>query len=151
MIPTLRDATDADVPALIAMMAALYAHDRSPFHPAEHEATLRELLAHPAYGRVWVIEDGGKTVGYLVLGLGFSLEFRGRDAFVDELYLLPGARGVGAGRAALEHAAAFCRAEGVKALHLEVERSNLAAQSFYRALGFADHDRYLLTRWVDRP
>ena len=37
---------------------------------------------------------------------------------------------------------------GVSALHLEVERQNEAAQGFYRRLGFKDHDRYLMTRWL---
>lgn len=151
MTPRFRDAAPADVPALVAMMAALYEHDGTPFDAAAHEAVVRDLLAHPAYGRLVVIEDGTEPVGYLVLTFGFSLEFRGRDAFVDELYLAARARGAGVGRAAMAHAAALCRAEGVRALHLEVERTNTDAQAFYRRLGFADHDRYLLTRWVDAP
>jgi ribosomal protein S18 acetylase RimI-like enzyme len=34
-------------------------------------------------------------------------------------------------------------------LHLEVERANTAAQGVYRRAGFKDHDRYLLTKWLD--
>ncbi|HYS78429.1 MAG TPA: hypothetical protein VEO94_06295 [Candidatus Dormibacteraeota bacterium] len=37
---------------------------------------------------------------------------------------------------------------GVRALHLEMERGNVAAQALYRRHGFADHDRYLMTRWI---
>jgi ribosomal protein S18 acetylase RimI-like enzyme len=37
----------------------------------------------------------------------------------------------------------------VTALHLEVERKNKAAQEFYRRIGFQDHDRYLMTRWIE--
>jgi len=37
---------------------------------------------------------------------------------------------------------------GVKALHLEVERTNTAAQAFYRKIGFKDHSRYLMTKWL---
>jgi ribosomal protein S18 acetylase RimI-like enzyme len=36
----------------------------------------------------------------------------------------------------------------VKALHLEVERANTQAQSFYRQLKFIDQDRYSMTRWL---
>jgi ribosomal protein S18 acetylase RimI-like enzyme len=37
----------------------------------------------------------------------------------------------------------------VRALHLEVERANTAAQGLYRKFGFADHERYLFTRWIE--
>ena len=41
-----------------------------------------------------------------------------------------------------------CRDLGVEALHLEVERGNTRAQTVYHKAGFADHDRYLLTKWL---
>ncbi len=41
-----------------------------------------------------------------------------------------------------------CRELGVRALHLEVERENVEAQALYRRIGYKDHDRYLLTKWV---
>lgn len=36
-----------------------------------------------------------------------------------------------------------------KALHLEAERGNERGQRPFRGLGFTDHDRYLMTRWID--
>jgi GNAT superfamily N-acetyltransferase len=86
-----------------------------------------------------------------VLTFGYSLEFHGRDAFVDELYLQEGARGRGTGRQALEFLAGVCSDLGVRALHLEVVRGNEAAQRLYRGFGFEDHDRYLMTKWVSSP
>jgi ribosomal protein S18 acetylase RimI-like enzyme len=38
----------------------------------------------------------------------------------------------------------------VRALHLEVERANTEAQAFYHKAGFADHDRYLLTKQMGK-
>ena len=35
---------------------------------------------------------------------------------------------------------------GILTLHLEVERANIHAQTFYQAVGFVDHDRYLLSK-----
>ncbi|HYP53210.1 MAG TPA: GNAT family N-acetyltransferase, partial [Pyrinomonadaceae bacterium] len=66
-----------------------------------------------------------------------------------EFYLREEARGRGAGRRALEFVEGECRALGVRALHLEVERVNTNAQNLYRRCGFKDHDRYLLTKRVD--
>jgi ribosomal protein S18 acetylase RimI-like enzyme len=36
------------------------------------------------------------------------------------------------------------RALGVRALHLEVERSNSSAQRFYASLGFEDRSRFFM-------
>jgi ribosomal protein S18 acetylase RimI-like enzyme len=37
---------------------------------------------------------------------------------------------------------------GVHTLHLEVERKNVRAHHLYRKMGFEDHDRYLMTKWL---
>lgn len=138
-----------DLEPLLEMMRELYLHDgTTPFDAAWHRASLAPLLADGSLGRVWVARAGGEPAGYLVVTFGYSLEFGGRDAFVDELYLREGFRGAGLGRAAIATAMEACREAGVRALHLEVERTNVAAQGFYRRLGFHDHDRYLLTRWI---
>jgi len=131
---------------LLSFMADFYAHDGLVFEPARARDALEGLLAEPAFGGVWLIRDAGETVGYVVLCLGYSLEYQGRDAFVDEIFIADAHRGKGLGGRALEFLEAQCRALGVKALHLEVERRNVAAYEFYRKAGFEQHDRHLLTR-----
>lgn len=95
-----------------------------------------------------MIEDAEQAVGYVVLTFGFSLETRGPNAFVDELYLNEDHRGQGIGKATLEFLESFCRSVGLRALYLEVERANTAAQRFYHNCGFTDNDRYLLIKLV---
>jgi diamine N-acetyltransferase len=146
---TLRLAAPADVEPLLRLVEAFHAEDGYPFREEETRINLLRLLGDPQLGRLWVIEDAGALAGYLVLGLGFSLEFRGRDAFVDELYVVPSHRGRGLGKQALALAEAACRELGVRALHLEVERGNEEALGLYRKVGFVDHDRYLMTKWID--
>jgi ribosomal protein S18 acetylase RimI-like enzyme len=89
-------------------------------------------------------------VGYVVLTLGFSFEYRGRDAFLDELYLEEKSRGRGIGRKAMEFAEGMARELGVNAVHLEVSRDNDAGLELYRRAGYADHDRCLMTKWLIR-
>lgn len=145
----LRPATAADLEAVLALHCVFFAEDGYPVREEESRANLARLLGDPTLGRLWVMDEGGEVVGYLLLGFGFSLEFRGRDAFVDELYMAPGHRGRGLGTRALERAAEACRELGVRALHLEVERYNEGAQALYRRMGFADHNRYLMTKWLE--
>lgn len=137
-----------DEELVLAMMRELYAHEAIYFDEARARAALSRLLADDSLGRVWVARVEGEPAGYLVLTLGYSLEFGGRDAFVDELFVAERFRGSGLGKRAIAKAVEACRELGVPALHLEVERANTGAQGLYRRLGFHDHDRYLLTRWV---
>ena len=148
MEPSFRVAEPSDADALIEMMRGLYEHDRTAFDEDSHRAALAQLFANDSYGLAYLLLSGEEVAGYIVVTFGFSLEFRGRDAFIDELFVKDEFRGYGAGKAALGFAAEVCRARGVRALHLEVERSNTGAQSVYRRAGFRDHDRYLLTRWL---
>ena len=145
-----RPATARDADALLPMIRALCEQDGTPFDETKVRRALAEILADERYGRVWLVEWDGEPAGYLVLTFGFSLEFGGRDAFIDELYVREGFRGRGLGRRAIERAERACRERGVSALHLEVERANTAAQELYRRSGFRDHDRYLMTKRIEQ-
>lgn len=146
--PNFKPATPGDIEALIAMMRELYAHDGLAFDDANARRALLGLIGDESFGRVFLIVMTGGVAGYAVLTFGYSLEFHGRDAFVDELYLRDEYRGQGIGKRALLFLTEVCAAEGVSALHLEVERANTSAQSVYRNFGFEDHDRYLMTKWL---
>ena len=150
MEPTFRLADKADGDTLIPMMREFYAIDAYPFDEGAARTALEGLLRDPALGRVWLIHDGAEAIGYVVLTFGYSLEFHGRDAFVDELFVRPSHRQRGVGTRAMRLVEEACRDLGIHALHLEVERANAVAQRLYRTFGFQDHTRYLMTRWISR-
>ena len=150
MEPSFRLAQPGNTELLLAFMRQLYALDGYPFEEVVARTALEGIVRDPGLGRVWVIERGEEAIGYLVLTFGYSLEYGGRDAFVDELFVAADQRQRGVGTRAIEFAAEQCRALGVRALHLEVERANTTAQALYRKVGFEDHDRYLLTRRIAR-
>jgi ribosomal protein S18 acetylase RimI-like enzyme len=143
-----RVAGAADLDPLVAMMREFYAHESIPFDEPVARAAMEAMLRDGSLGRIWLVRDGERTGGYVALTLGWSLEYGGRDAFLDEIFLEPPLRGRGIGERAVELAAQACRELGVRALHLEVERANTRAQALYRKQGFVDHDRYLLTRRI---
>jgi L-amino acid N-acyltransferase YncA len=127
-------------------MRNYYAEDGYPFEEREAIAALDRLVRERERGQVWVAERQGRIAGYAVLTLGYSLEYRGVDAFVDEIYLTNEARGSGLGSQALSLIEAECIQRGVRALHLEVERDKTAARELYRKRGFRDHQRFLMTK-----
>ena len=148
MEATFRSAASSNVETLVKFMRGLYEHDHLPFDEPRARAGLEKILHDDAVGRVWMILDEGEAIGYAVLTFGFSLEFRGRDAFLDELYVAASHRGRGVGRQTLKFLEEVCHSLGIQALHLEVERANTRAQAVYRQAGFTDHDRYLMTKWI---
>lgn len=140
-----------DLTQLLAFMREFYHEAGYPFDEEKARRVMAELLADPAWGRVVLLGWDGEAVGYLVVTFGYSLEYHGRDAFIDEIYLRPVHRGRGIGTAAMRLAEQICREEGVRALHLEVERDNERALRVYREQGFEDHDRFLMTKRLDPP
>lgn len=141
-----RPATERDIAAVLELMRLYYAEDGYPFAEAEARQAALRLLQNEHLGGLWVAVEEHGVVGYLAVTLGFSLEYRGRDAFLDELYIAEESRDRGLGREALALAEAYCREHGVQALHLEVERHRKKALALYRRNGFAEHDRFLMTK-----
>ena len=151
MDTTFTIATHADLDTLVQFMREYYEFDHLPF--AEHVArsALEKFVGDESLGRLWLIHCNTEAVGYLVLTLGYSLEYGGRDAFIDEVYIRASHRGRGIGQRALAFAEETCRRSlDVRALHLEVERENTNAQALYRKVGFVDHDRYLMTKRISK-
>lgn len=144
-----RKARPEDIPAILDMMASYYGEDGYSFDREASQAVAAALIRNSALGALWVAAPDGKVVGYLAVTLGFSLEYRGADAFIDELYIAEEARGMGLGGEALRIAEGYCRANKVQALHLEVEQHRDRALELYRNFGFVDHDRFVMTKQID--
>jgi ribosomal protein S18 acetylase RimI-like enzyme len=151
MDPTFKAADRSDVDVLLGLRRAFCRHQHLPFAEGAARSALDNLLADDSLGKVWLIHLGGAAAGYIVLTFSYSLEFDGRDAFVDELYVEEGYRGRGVGGLALRLAANTCQTMGIRALHLEVDRENHRARAVYRKAGFEDRNNHLLTKRLAPP
>ena len=127
------------------LVAAFHLHEGVNVAARARRASIDTLLAKPAQGRILLVQRrDGEMAGYAVIAFGFSLEFGGRDAFLDELFITQACRGQGIGSAALSAVCAWAHQERLCALHLEVERDNTAAKALYTRTGFEDRSRYNL-------
>ena len=142
----LRLAQLADVDLAVQLMSEFYQESGYALHPQRGREAIRGLVADPELGRLWLIEADGATAGYVALTFGWSLEYQGRDAFIDDLYLRSAFRARGLGTRVMEQVEVEARALGVEALHLEVGRDNQAGRALYSRRGFRDNDRQLLTK-----
>lgn len=149
MPATLKPVTPDHIPSLLALMRLLQDDDpwSVPFDEDVLHANLHELLADAVYGSAYFIVDGEATLGYIVLCFDYSLEYRGKGAWVDEFFVLKDLRGRGIGAEVLVLAEREARRLGAKVLHLEVNHGN-PALDLYRRHGFEDHQRYLMTKWL---
>jgi diamine N-acetyltransferase len=150
MPPSFRLAADNDAEPLLAMMREYYAFDGHGFDEDRARHALLTFLREPAFGRAWLICDQTLPVGYVVLTFGYSLEYLGRDAFLDEFYIRESHRGRGWGRATLQFVEDEARSHQVRSIHLEVVCANHSAREFYRRHGYVDHEHSLMTKWVER-
>jgi ribosomal protein S18 acetylase RimI-like enzyme len=153
--PLFRLATESDADTLLPFMRDYYAFDGHAFDAQKARAALIILLRDPSLGRVWLIlaKNNEETkndmpVGYIVLCFGYSLEWLGRDAFVDEFYLLPEYRGRGWGRKTMAFLEDAAWSLSITALHLEVMHQNATALALYRKLGFEGHKSSFLSKWI---
>ena len=129
----LRTATDADSPAVTALIRGVLREFRLRFDPGTIDRTLSVLEAHfrrPGR-RFWVLEDRSRIIGCVAIDR--------RSRFVAELmkmYLDPRFRGRGLGRRMLRTALIFARRAGYRRVMLETNTRFRAAAGLYGKAGF---------------
>jgi GNAT superfamily N-acetyltransferase len=140
-------ATLSDLELLLPLMRNMQREDpwSESFDEPTVRANLAELLQNSIYGVIYLVSDAGRSVGYLVICFDYSLEYRGKGAWVDELFVEPNRRGQGIGTQLLDIAETASREHQAHFLHLEVNHGNPAIE-IYRRRGFVDHQRYLMSK-----
>jgi ribosomal protein S18 acetylase RimI-like enzyme len=139
----------SDSAGVLDLMGQLYDIEHMAFDSSCALTALHGLLDQPERGFVFLARQRSVTVGYAVVTRCYSLEFGGVFALLDELFVVPSARGEGLGSALLRAAIEDCRAAGIATIRLEVGRANARAQALYRRFGFTRHSRDLMTCIVD--
>jgi diamine N-acetyltransferase len=144
-------AIPADLELLLPILRHMQEGDpwTEPFHEATVRATLAELLQNPVYGVIYLARQESALIGYVVICFDYSLEYRGKGAWIDELFVEAAHRGKGIGTQLLDLAETASREHNAKFLHLEVTHGNPAIE-LYRRRGFLDHQRYLMSKDLDK-
>jgi GNAT superfamily N-acetyltransferase len=120
-----------------------------PIGPATRSFT--HLIDDTRLGAIWLVDEDGAAAGYLVVTFGFSMEFGGTRAFVDDFFVRPSSRGKGLGAAALKTVRKECADHGVRALLVETGPDDHPARRLYAREGFEASGRVLLTQALAPP
>jgi GNAT superfamily N-acetyltransferase len=139
MSADVRPVTAADIPALLPLVEEYWIfEDIAGFDRAAITRELERLCADPRLGSGWIASLNGRPVGYLLAVYVFSLEHLGLTAEIDEFFVLPSARGKGAGVGLLRLAEAEFVRRGCRNVSLQLGRGNDSARAFYRAQGYGE-------------
>jgi ribosomal protein S18 acetylase RimI-like enzyme len=135
----------ADIAVLVDLMAEFHAESNYPLDRAWAAQSFGALMQNADRGGAWIARRDAEPIGYVVMTVKHSMEFGGPDAFIEDLFVRPGARRQGVARALLDALFAECRLRGVLAVHVEVAHDNDATGALYAAFGMRSEDRMHLT------
>ncbi|MFF4391662.1 MULTISPECIES: GNAT family N-acetyltransferase [unclassified Streptomyces] len=147
----IRSAEVDDVPAIHAMIRELAEYEKVPHEARATEEQLREALfgARPAvFAHIAETEDG-EVVGFAMWFLSFSTWRGVHGIYLEDLYVRPGVRGGGHGKALLRELARICVERGYERLEWSVLDWNVPAIDFYRSVGAVPMDEWTVNRLTD--
>ncbi|MEM7066101.1 MAG: GNAT family N-acetyltransferase [Cyanobacteria bacterium P01_B01_bin.77] len=140
----LQAATTSELPQLLSLVKAYHDFENIDMTDTSRCQAVYHLLSDPALGKIWLILTDNQLIGYIALTFGYSIEFGGKDAFIDELYICPEFRGQGLGQQTLNQIQQEAKSQNICALHLEVAHENIRAQKLYIKSNFQLRSKYRL-------
>jgi ribosomal protein S18 acetylase RimI-like enzyme len=115
--------------------------------PAKLAERVRELLGA---GEIAVLVGGDGPDGVAVLSFRPSLWTEALECYLAELYVVPGQRGHGLGRALLDAAIKLARNTGADYICLATSEDDVAARALYESTGFSNRDDGSLMFFYER-
>ncbi|HEY8768694.1 MAG TPA: GNAT family N-acetyltransferase [Dehalococcoidia bacterium] len=139
--PAIREATEADLPQLVALLAQLAPdvpdrEDVSSPLPYEYHLVLRQIIETPGQ-HIFVLEERGKIVGTAALSVIPNVSHRGTPyAIIENVVVFAKLRSKGYGELLMRHAVEEARRAGCYKVALTSNKRRKDAHRFYARLGF---------------
>lgn len=136
MATTIRSATRADVPQILAFIRALAAYERAPEAVIATEAGLeRDGFGPNPFYFCLIAEHDGLPAGFALYFFNYSTWVGRPGIYIEDLFVEPDLRGQGIGKALLQRVAAIAVEKGCLRLQWAVLDWNTPSIEFYRAMG----------------
>ncbi len=136
--PFIRSAEEKDLPALTALLKALFSIEEDFVFDAEKQRRGLSLMLDGCgkHRRILVAELSGKVVGMCSAQILISTA-EGREAvLVEDVVVREDYRGRGIGKALMNALAKWVRERGISRMQLLADRQNQAGIDFYRKQGW---------------
>ncbi|WP_454695229.1 N-acetyltransferase family protein [Achromobacter aegrifaciens] len=143
----IRPAVASDAAQIHAFITELAVYERAAHEViASAEDVARTLFAEQAPAKALMCLLDGKPIGYAVYFYSYSTWLGKNGIYLEDLYITPEQRGIGAGRDLLRHLAQEAVANGCGRLEWSVLDWNTPAIDFYKSIGALPQDEWVRYR-----
>ena len=143
----IREATPADVPAIMQLIHDLAEYEKAPQEVETNEAEIAAaLFADQPKVFAHVIDLDGEVIGMAIWFLNFSTWLGKHGIYLEDLYVKPEYRGRGYGLAMLKFLAALCIQRGYGRFQWWVLDWNTPSIEFYKSQGAIAMDEWTVYR-----
>ena len=143
----IRAATPEDIPAIHRLIVELAIYEKEPDAvKATHGDLHAALFAERPVAECVLAEVNGAAVGIALFFTNFSTWTGKPGLYLEDLFVLPAARGAGIGKALLVHLAGIAVSRGYGRFEWSVLDWNAPAIGFYKALGAKAMDEWTVMR-----
>lgn len=144
---TLRTATRADIPQILAFIRGLAEYEKLAHEAVATPALLeRHLFGDRPAAEVVIAEADGVPAGFALFFHSFSTFLGQPGLYLEDLFVLPSHRGLGLGKRLMVHLARLAVERGCGRFEWSVLDWNTPAIDFYRRLGAAGLDAWTVQR-----
>ncbi|MFT4413651.1 N-acetyltransferase family protein [Fredinandcohnia humi] len=133
----IRPATIHDILELYKLMRQYIVDFYKRPEPDENELTglIEHLLTTPSSGLQYVAEENGSLIGFSTLYFTFSTLSVKRQAILNDLFVIPEARGKKVGELLFKENLDYIRENNFASMTWETAKDNVVAQSLYKKMG----------------
>ena len=136
MAINIRPATPDDAELILRFITELAIYEKAEHEVKTDAAGIRDsLFAERATAHGLICEHQGRPIGYAVYFFNYSTWLGKHGLYLEDLYVSPEARGLGAGKALLRHLAQLAVARGCGRFEWSVLDWNTPAIDFYESFG----------------
>jgi GNAT superfamily N-acetyltransferase len=143
MTVTVRDARSEDEARWRELWADYLAFYEVTVDDDITDATWRRVFDPASAISMRVAEVDGKVMGFALFLTHEGTWIRGKDCYLEDLFVDPEARGKGVGRALMDNLVSLCKENGWSRLYWHTSEENKTAQALYDSYVKSDgHIRY---------
>jgi len=152
MTLAIRTAQAGEASLVLGFIRKLADYERRLDEVVASEAEIEEALFGPNPRTFCdIAEWNGEAVGFAIWFYNFSTFWGRNGIYLEDLFVEPGHRGKGIGKALLRHLARKCRDEGLPRLQWWVINWNEPSIAFYKSLGAVPMDEWTVYRLTGEP
>jgi GNAT superfamily N-acetyltransferase len=135
MAASIREAVADDAATLVSLVHQFEREDGKSAARLTVADVLAQGFGERARFRALLAEGGGRALGYALFYPSYDSEYAARGFYLQDLFVVPGARGRGVGRALMAAVARACEADGGCYVFWNAHEANDAGRAFYRRIG----------------